>query len=72
MAGSMSRPVLELKGYKRVTLKPGQEVEVEFNISEELLRFHTLNNGYASEKGKFKLFIGKNAGELQAVDFELR
>lgn len=72
MAGSMSRPVLELKDYKRVTLEIGEEMQVEFNITEEMLKFNTYENGFAAEAGKFKVFIGKNAAELQAVEFELK
>jgi beta-glucosidase len=72
LAGSMSRPVLELKGFRKVTLQPGEETEVEFEITEQMLRFNTLENGFVSEAGKFKAFIGKNARDLQAVDFELK
>jgi beta-glucosidase len=71
LSGSMSRPVLELKGYKKIALNPGEETVVEFEITEEMLRFHTLENGFASEVGKFKIFIGKNAKELQFAEFEL-
>lgn len=72
LAGSMSRPVLELKGYKKVTLEPKEEIQVEFNITEEMLKFNTLENGFAAEPGKFRVFIGKNAAELQEAEFELK
>jgi hypothetical protein len=36
-----------------------------------MLKFHTLDNGFESEVGKFKIFIGKNAKELQFAEFEL-
>ena len=46
IAGSMSRPVLELKGYKKVDLAPGEEIQVEFNITEDILKFNTFDNGF--------------------------
>ena len=70
MAGSMSRPVLELKGYKKVDLAPGEEIQVEFNITEDILKFNTFENGFEAENGKFKVHIGKNAINLQVAEFE--
>ncbi|HEY5583410.1 MAG TPA: glycoside hydrolase family 3 N-terminal domain-containing protein [Ruminiclostridium sp.] len=70
IAGSMSRPVLELKGYKKVDLAPREETQVEFNITEDMLKFNTLDNGFTAENGKFKIFIGKNAIDLQVGEFE--
>ena len=70
IAGSMSRPVLELKGYKRVDLTPGGETQVEFNITEDMLKFNTFENGFEAENGRFKVYIGKNAINLQVAEFE--
>lgn len=72
ISGSMSRPLLELKGFRRITLEPNEEKQVEFTISEEMLRFNTMDNGFAAEKGKFIIFIGKNAMDLQQAEFELK
>jgi beta-glucosidase len=72
ISGSMSRPVLELKAYKRVTLKPDKEIQVEFNITEDMLKFNTLEDGYTAEPGKFRVFIGKNAMDLKSAEFELK
>ena len=72
LAGSISRPVLELKNFKRVTLESGEETLVQFTISEEMLRFNTLDKGFASENGRFRVFIGKDAANLQAAEFILK
>lgn len=72
IAGSMSRPVLELKGYNRITLEPGEETQVEFAITENMLKFNTLEHGFAAENGRFKVYIGKNANDLQAAEFVLK
>jgi len=71
IAGSMSRPVLELKEYKKVDLAPGKETQVEFNITEDILKFNTFDNGFA-ENGRFKVYIGKNTIDIQVTDFEYK
>lgn len=71
ISGSVVRPVKELKGFKKVTLAPGEEEEVSFEINEEMLRFHTLRNGFASEKGKFVAMVGTSSRDVQELTFEL-
>src|ERR1035441_9259051 len=40
MAGSLARPVRELKGFRRVHLKPGEKQSVEFTLKSGNLAFH--------------------------------
>lgn len=70
LAGSRSRPVLELKGFQRVCLEPAEERQLEFKITDEMVKFNTLENGFASENGRFKVYIGKNALEHEHAVFE--
>lgn len=58
LVGSVTRPVRELKGFQRVTLKPGESADVSFAITEEMLRFHDISMAYTSEPGDFEVFIG--------------
>jgi beta-glucosidase len=60
--GSITRPVKELKGYKRVTIKQGNNVEVVFNLNAKDLEFF---NGKANviEPGEFDVWIGPNSAE---------
>ncbi len=58
MAGSRVRPIKELKGFERVTLKAGESKDVSFKITEDMLRFFTINNVFETEKGKFTAYIG--------------
>ena len=39
VSGSVVRPVRELKGFEKITLKPGESREVSFEIIEPMLRF---------------------------------
>ena len=58
LSGSVARPVRELKGFRRITLEPGQCTPVTFTITEEMLRFVGLSMDTASECGDFDVFIG--------------
>ncbi len=61
VSGSRARPLKELRGFKKVFLKAKEETSVSFDITEDLLRFWTIDNKYDSEKGKFEVFIGFNS-----------
>ncbi len=60
--GSITRPVKELKGYKRVSIKQGKNVEVVFKLDAKDLEFF---NGKANviEPGEFDVWIGPNSDE---------
>ena len=72
VSASVVRPVKQLKGYQRVTLKPGQETQVSFEISEEMLRFYTADGTWASEPGVFEVMIGESSAVEQKAEFLLR
>ncbi len=69
LSGSRVRPIRMLKAFRRVRLKPGEEYKVMFQISEEMLRFHTLENGYAAEAGDFRVFISENSASAACAEF---
>ncbi len=71
MVGSVTRPVKELKNFKKVFLKKGEKKRIEFVISEEDLRFYNQSLEFVSEPGAFKVFVGGNVRDVQEADFEL-
>lgn len=71
VAASVVRPVKELKGFQKVTLEPGQEETVVFEITEEMLRFHTAEQGFASEPGQFLVFVGDSSETQNYKSFVL-
>ncbi len=71
LAGSISRPLKELKGFKKILLDPGETKKVEFQINEDLLRFYNFDLEYLSEPGFFELMIGTNSRDTQVLRFEL-
>lgn len=71
MGGSYSRPVRELKDYKKILLNPGETKTVSFPINADMLKYHTREHGYTYEKGKFKVFVGAHAYVEENLEFEL-
>ena len=59
----VSRPVKELKDFKRIAVKRGETVNVTFEITEPMLRFFTIDNEYTSEKGEFHLYVGSSSAD---------
>lgn len=70
MVSSVTRPVKELKGFKRVSLKPGEKIKVTFDISPEKLAFHNIDMKYVVEPGKFEILTGGSSRDedLQKTD----
>ena len=60
------RPLRELKGFSRVTLAPGEEKEVHIPFDDKTFRFYdTRTDRWETEAGEYRIFIGKNAEEMQ-------
>lgn len=72
LVGSVTRPVKELKGFEKISLKPGESKQVSFTINKEDLAFYTRDMSFKAEPGGFKLFIGPSSAEGLETDFELR
>ena len=70
--GSVSRPVRQLKGFQKISLAPGEEKEVCFEIREEMLRFWTIDMEYRSEPGRFRVWIGTDSRTENGEEFYLR
>lgn len=71
LVGSVTRPVKELKGFKKIFLKKGEEKTVKFTVHEKDLRFTTLDLTYKSEPGFYKVFAGTNSVNVLESKFEL-
>ena len=61
VSGSVVRPLKELKGFKHVALQPGEESQVEFEITSEMLSFYDNYDKIVFESGWFDLMLGDNA-----------
>jgi hypothetical protein len=68
VAASITRPVKELKGFKRVTLRPGEKQRVEFTLSPKELAFLGRDLKPIVEPGEFIVYVGTSSeGGLQST-----
>lgn len=61
VVSSATRPVKELKGFRKVRLRPGESTTVAFDITPDLLSFYDVNMKYVVEPGEFVLMIGNSS-----------
>ncbi|MBP3041487.1 glycoside hydrolase family 3 C-terminal domain-containing protein [Bacillaceae bacterium Marseille-Q3522] len=71
LTGEVVRPVKELKGFKKITLQPGETKEVTFSIKEEQLQYYHSDLHYTSDAGAFQLFVGPNSRDAHKATFTL-
>jgi len=71
ISASISRPVKELKRYRRIMLQAGEEKTVSFNLSEQDLKFYNAKLEYAAEAGAFSVMIGLDSRDVKEARFEL-
>ncbi len=71
VAGSVARPVKELKHFERIHLEPGKSKTVNFTITPEDLKFYNYNLDYVVEPGTFKVMAGPDSERLASLDFKV-
>ena len=70
--GSVTRPVKELKGFKRIELNPNEEKIIVFKLSSYELSFWNINMKKEVEPGKFKIRIGTDSQSGLETSFEIK
>jgi len=71
LVGSLTRPVRELKGFRRISLKPGESTRVEFRLTPADLAYHGSDMRLAAEPGDFQLWVGGDSGATLGAAFRL-
>ena len=61
VAASVTRPVRELKGFKRITLNAGAKQRVEFTVTPKELGFYNRERKFVVEPGLFRIFVGNSS-----------
>ena len=71
---SATRPVKELKGYQRVSLKTGETKTIRFKINAESLAFYDINMKYCVEAGDFTIMTGGSSDDkdLKSTTLEVK
>lgn len=71
LVGSVTRPLKELKDFKKVELKAGETKQIEFELTAEKLKFYDINMNFTVEPGEFLVFVGTNSSENKSAKFEI-
>ncbi|HCV44164.1 MAG TPA: beta-glucosidase, partial [Bacteroidetes bacterium] len=72
LVSSVTRPIKELRGFKRITLKPGESKTVAVAISPEHLSFTNINMEYTVEPGDFEIMVGSSSRDQDLTKVVLR
>ncbi|WP_132217046.1 beta-glucosidase BglX [Mariniflexile fucanivorans] len=69
LVGSLTRPVKELKGFKKTMIKAGETKTIHFIINAEMLQFYTVNKKWEVEPGDFNLWVGGDSNATLKASF---
>ena len=70
---SVARPVKELRGFQRISLEPGEEKEIQFVVTPEMLTMFDKNMKEVIEPGRFRIMIGSSSMDIRLRDvFEVQ
>lgn len=65
LLASVVRPVMELKGFQRISLKSGEEKEIRFKLGKEELSMLDRQMKKLVEPGEFRIMIGSSARDIR-------
>ncbi|WP_194777514.1 beta-glucosidase BglX [Pararhodonellum marinum] len=65
LVASITRPVKELKGFQKVFLKAGESKTVQFDLTQEDLKFYNYNIDFVFEPGEFEIMVGGNSRDVE-------
>jgi beta-glucosidase len=68
VAASVTRPVKELKGFQRITLRPGEKRRVEFILTPRHLGFYNREMRFVVEPGEFKVMVGNSSADEHGLE----
>ncbi len=71
LVGSVTRPVKELKGFKKISLDKGETKKVSFWIRTNDLAFYRKDMSFGTEPGKFIVFVGGSSDAENSKEFSL-
>ncbi len=72
LVSSATRPIKELKGFKKVWLKPGETTTITLDITPGLLSFYDANMKFVVEPGDFEIMVGTSSRDADLAKLNLR
>ena len=65
---TLERPVKELKGFKKISLKPGETKKVTFEVEPDMLKFYDPARGvWVLEAGTFTAYVGAASDDIRTT-----
>jgi beta-glucosidase len=71
LVGNVTRPIRELKGFRRVHIEPGMTVTVDFELHTDDLAFFGRDNTLITEPGEFHLWVGGSSEAELRTEFRV-
>lgn len=71
LISTVTRPVKELKDFKRISLAPGETKTIEFSITADKLQFYNIDMIREVEPGEFEVQVGRNSTDYLSGRFEV-
>jgi len=71
VVSSVTRPIEELKGFRRVTLAPGESKSVQFTLDREAFALWNQEMKRVVEPGAFEIMVGPNSVDLKTATLEV-
>ena len=72
VVGSVTRPILELKDFRRISLAPGETKTVSFTLTPDKLQFHDIDMKRVVEPGEFKVMVGTSSADFLTGTFKIQ
>jgi len=68
---TVTRPILELKGFEKIFLKKGESKTVEFKVTPDMLKYFDYHMHEVVEPGKFTISVGNSSVNLKSVELNV-
>lgn len=68
--GSVTRPVKELKAFRKISLAPGEKQTVSFELTTEDLKFYDHQLRHVWEPGTFDIMVGGNSRDVKSISID--
>jgi beta-glucosidase len=72
LVGSVTRPVKELKAFKKINLKAGEKQKVTFTLTKDDLSFYNADLQFIAEPGEFHVYVGGDSQQVKQASFTLK
>ena len=67
----LTRPLKELRGFKKVSLQPGERATVELPVGPASLSFYDIDMNYVVEPGEFTVMVGTSSRDVDLTSVTL-